>query len=326
MPFQITTELLDTSNPSESFTAYVLQNQETGEFIRVIPEFGGILHKLVLRKGDQLVSLLKTPGSTQALQQDNTYASAFQFPFASRIPGGLYTFDGQQYALLINEIGHNNAIHGLVHKKLFTVADQTAIDAHASITLQYEYLGDVAGYPFPFRFQVTYTLTDYLSGSALSIRYNVTNTGTKHCPAGFGWHPYFTLGNSSVDDLTITLPARSAVMLDTDLQPVGYQPEEECSTIHLRSQELDNVYALTPTEIGTAETKLASPNDDLQLVIGQETGVGKLSYLICYTPSSRDCIAIEPQTANVNAFNTGDGLTILEPGVQLTGSIRVQLV
>ncbi|MCY7409991.1 MAG: hypothetical protein LH473_06945, partial [Chitinophagales bacterium] len=74
-----------------------------------------------------------------------------------------------------------------------------------------------------------------------------------------------------------------------------------------------------------AETVLASRNTGVRLIVGQQTGPGKLNYLVCYTPSNRDSIAIEPLTANVDAFNNGEGLTILQPGETLSGSMWVRL-
>ncbi|MNY57496.1 hypothetical protein D3C86_1937160 [compost metagenome] len=59
--------------------------------------------------------------------------------------------------------------------------------------------------------------------------------------------------------------------------------------------------------------------------IQQEAGEGKFNYLVVYTPPARDCVAIEALTANVDAFNTGEGLNILAPGHSIDGTITVSL-
>jgi aldose 1-epimerase len=48
---------------------------------------------------------------------------------------------------------------------------------------------------------------------------------------------------------------------------------------------------------------------------------------VIFTPpdENRDCIAIEPMSCNTNAFNNGDGLTILEPGEKFKGKYGVSL-
>lgn len=63
----------------------------------------------------------------------------------------------------------------------------------------------------------------------------------------------------------------------------------------------------------------------MRLIVGQETGPGKFNYLVCFTPTRRDSIAIEPLTANVDSFNNGEGLTILNPGETMSGTIWVRL-
>jgi aldose 1-epimerase len=70
---------------------------------------------------------------------------------------------------------------------------------------------------------------------------------------------------------------------------------------------------------------LTSLRTGVRLIIGQQTGPGKLNYLVCYTPGRRDSVAIEPQTSNVNAFNNGEGLAVLDPGDALSGSMWVRL-
>ena len=325
----------------EPLTEYVLQYAGTGEFVAIIPEFGGIVRRLVLRKQEQLFALLYAPESPQALLADESYASAFLLPFPSRVRHGIYTFGGNDYALPMNEVSRDNALHGFVHGRSFTVVAQETTPDYARLTLRYDYAGDTPGYPFPFAFTITYALirADWLLlGSdptsdrlcAFRITYSVLNTGLATCPVAFGWHPYFTLTGESIDDLTLTLPGRTAIVLDGQMIPTGRQPADAAETVSLRDRHMDTPFMIEPTgqtPDGTsfAETVLASPAANVRLVIGQETGPGKLNYLVCYTPPRRDSIAIEPQTANVDAFNNGEGLAVLDPGDALTGSIWVRL-
>lgn len=342
MPFQITKEPfgpLPTGN--EPLIEYLLEHTETGEFISVIPEFGGILRRLVLRKGHDLYALLKAPESPQALLADETYASALLAPFPSRVRHGLYRFDGREYALQINEESRENALHGFVHGRAFTVIGETVTDVSARLTLRHEYDGDTAGYPFPFSLTVNYEL---IQGNQLSlgsnpakdrmcavrISYELLNSGLRPCPAAFGWHPYFTFSEESIDDLTLSLPARTPIALDSSMIPNGRQTLRNAETISLREVQMDTPFAIEPTGIPReggpfAETLLTSLKTGVRLIVGQQTGPGKLNYLVCYTPGRRDSIAIEPQTANVNAFNNGEGLVALAPGEALSGAMWVRL-
>ena len=348
MPFQITTQPFGPlPTGSEPLTEYLLEHTETGEFITIIPEFGAILRRLVLRKGHNLFALIDAPDSPQALLADESYASALLYPFPSRIRHGVYHFDGEDHALKMNEVRRDNALHGFVHGRVFSVVSQEATAGHAQLVLRYDYAGDTAGYPFPFVLTVAYELIQANSlpnGShpntdrmcALRVSYSAMNTGTKRCPAAFGWHPYFMftedIASSAepIGNMTLSLPARTPIALDKYMIPNGYLSPEQAGMIALHDQELDTIFLIKPTSSPTdtesfAETILTSLNTGVRLIVGQQTGDGKLNYLVVYTPTRRDRIAIEPLTANVDAFNNGEGVTILNPGDTLSGTIWIRL-
>ncbi|AQG78230.1 aldose 1-epimerase [Spirosoma montaniterrae] len=343
MPFQITTQPFGTlPDETEPLIEYVLEHTETGEFATIIPGFGAVLRRLVLRRNDDVYALIKAPDSAQSLFADESYASALLYPFPSRIRHGIYRFEGEDYALAMNEVSRDNALHGFVHGRVFSVISQETTPNYARLTLRYDYAGDTVGYPFPFSLTMVYELAlanRLLLGShvendqmcALRVSYAALNTGPTPCPAAFGWHPYFTFTEEPIDDLTLSLPARSQITLNDSMLPSGKQPLENAETFSLRDRELDTPFAVEPTGIPAvgqpfAETVLTSTKTGAKLIVGQQTGAGKLNYLVCYTPGRRDSIAIEPQTASVDAFNNGDGLAVLNPGDVLSGSMWVRLV
>ena len=341
MPFTISTQPYGPlATSTEPLTEYRLEHPETGEFAHILPGYGAVLLQLVLRKGNDLLTLINAPESPQALLADESYAGAFLYPFPSRIRHGIYRFNGEDYALPMNEPNCDNALHGFVHGKLFSVVSQETTDTFARLVLRYEYTGDLTGYPFPFALTITYELTQanqLLPDSAttdhmcaLRVGYSALNTGTNACPAAFGWHPYFTLSEGSVDELTLSLPTRTAIKLDKDMIPNGRNAPEAAGMITLRDQTLDTAFAIEPTTIPStgepfAETIVTSTKTGVRLIVGQQTGAGKLNFLVCYTPSRRDSVAIEPLTANVDAFNNGEGLAVLSPGDFLDGTMWVRL-
>ncbi|RYF77556.1 MAG: aldose 1-epimerase [Cytophagaceae bacterium] len=321
--FTIDTRPLGPIEGTKPLADYILINKETGEWATILPEFGGILRQLVLRKGDIRYTLINSPGSAQALLADETYASALLYPFPSRVFQGVYRFEGLAYALPMNETMRSNALHGFVHGKPFRVIRQETTPTHALLAIVYDYAGDVPGYPFPFALTVTYVL----SAQGLTLAFEALNTGTTRSPAAFGWHPYFTLNNAPTDDLTLTLPIQTVVTLDEHMIANGKQPVEDdrLGTFSLDKVELDTPWVTDFSEVDgqkQAKTVLAWPSEHVSLEITQSDSLG---YIVVYTPSRRDSIAIEPQTASVNAFNNGDGLTILNPGETLSGEIKVQL-
>ncbi|GAB3561557.1 aldose 1-epimerase [Spirosoma luteolum] len=326
MAFTITTQPFGTlPNAIEPLLEYTITDTTTGEYMTILPGYGGIVRELVLRKGDTLFSVLRGPESAQALVADESFASALLFPFPSRVRHGVYGFGDQQYALRLNEMSRDNAIHGLVYDKAFSVVSQEVTATEACLVVRYEHTGDAVGYPFPFVFTVTYSLKQSAGPLVMHLSYEAENSGSTACPVAFGWHPYFTLNGESVDDLTLTLPDRMPIALDAAMIPTGRQSIAPAETIPLAGQEIDAIYALHPTENAVAETVLHSPKAGVSLVVKQETGMGKLDYLVCYTPTRRDSVAIESLTANADAFNNGEGLVTLMPGHTLCGDISVRL-
>ena len=82
--------------------------------------------------------------------------------------------------------------------------------------------------------------------------------------------------------------------------------------IDLKGRILDAVFAVQPSS--KVEAKLYSPKKNVTLNVWQEGLKGGFTYMVVYIPPARDCIAIEPMTGNTDAFNSGDGLLVLEAG------------
>ncbi|MCE7039817.1 aldose 1-epimerase [Dyadobacter sp. CY312] len=301
-------------------TEYIIQEKETGNRCVILPELGGIVRQLSLRKGLTLYSVLKTPPTPQTLKEDSKSASELLFPFASRIPDGKYKFLGKDYQLNKNESGGLNAIHGLVRKQIFKLEEQIVHADFASLRLSFQ-LSEQEGYPFEVKFSVTYSLH---SDGRFNLTYHAENLGSEPCPVMFGWHPYFMLGNEDLDAWKINIPSTKIVTFDDNMIPTGVSPFTQELPMLMYRRELDNCFIID-SESQTAVTELISDNQHVTLRIEQETGEGKFNYLVLYTPPSRDCVAIEPLTGNVNAFNNEEGLNILAQGRAISGTINVSL-
>jgi aldose 1-epimerase len=302
-------------------TEYIIQDSTTGNRFVVIPELGGIVRQLSLRKANTLFSILKTPGTPDLLKNDTQSASELLFPFASRIPEGKYKFLGKNYQLVQNDPFHPSAIHGLVRKQHFHLAEQTVHDDQAYIKLHYT-IANAPGYPFLIDFSVQYTLDSH---GVFTLTYEGKNKGTDSAPIMFGWHPYFQLGTETADAWKVEIPSDEIVTFDENLIPTGKAPFSATGPMLLFKQELDNCFVVKSDQ-PTAATRLISDNQHVTLQIEQETGPGKFNHLVVYTPGERDCIAIEALTANVDSFNNGEGLNILGPGQSLSGTIKVKLI
>ncbi|RAJ94331.1 aldose 1-epimerase [Larkinella arboricola] len=320
MPFEILHQ------PFGELTEYFIQNPETEEFVSILPAYGAVVRQLVLRHPGsehepKRVSLIKGPQSQQALMADEGYSNALLFPFPSRIRHGIYSFEGETFTLPMNEAKQDHAIHGFVAGKPFELVGQQISDTEASLTLGYIHDGSYPGYPFQFDFRITYTL----SVTGLSVTYEVKNTGHRSAPVSFGWHPYFTLNEEPIDELTIELPGVRQIRLDDNLLPTGDELLIEKGEVALRDRVLDAAFVVEDQTGEGATTVLRSARQNLALNIWQETGPQKFNYLVVFTAVARDKIAIEPLISNVNAFNNEQGLIKLAPNETTRGTIRVSV-
>ncbi len=312
MPYQIT------EKPFETTSEWVLENPATGESCTVVPALGAIVRELKLRANGQLHSLIDCPNSLEDLQASRHYASALLFPFPSRIPDGKFSFEGNDYQLPINEPARGNAIHGFVNDAVFEVVNQTTLNDSAILSLLYKYDGSLSGYPFPFDLTITYILMPGVMG----VDFEVKNTGKSNLPAAFGWHPYFKFDGVSVDDLTISIPSTTTITFDEAMIPTGQMAFENSGIISLKDKVLDNCFVVDSSQ-ELVTTRLIDTKNNLCLSISQD--VERFPYLVIYTPDSRDRVAIEPLTSNVNALNTGEGLMVVKPKQIIDGSIWVNL-
>jgi len=166
-------------------------NEEGLNLITLKNISGKSVAKFCLDEGGRLYDFLfediQVLARFKSLSYKQNYASSVLFPFANRIRGGRYTYNGVNYQLQCNEVDKNNALHGLVFNKTFNLkASNTAID-HASILLCYEEKKPSKGFPFRFKIELTYTLND----NGLQFSVLIENLDDKSFPFTLGWHPYF---------------------------------------------------------------------------------------------------------------------------------------
>lgn len=97
------------------------------------------------------------------------------FPIVGGLKNGVYTFEGQQYAL---------GRHGFAREAIFSVQEQTessiVFNLNANETTR-------AVYPFEFSFSIAYRVI----GNKLYVTYLVENTGDKDLFFSVGAHPAF---------------------------------------------------------------------------------------------------------------------------------------
>jgi aldose 1-epimerase len=231
-------------------------------------------------------------------------------PWPNRLRDGRYSFQGRGYQVPINETATNSANHGLAR----WVRWQLVGREQSSVTLLCD-LVPQPGWPFEVSVFVTYSVD---SDQGLSVTAAARNRGRLAAPFGIGFHPYISPRGAALDELALMVPAERHLIVDGQQipvrsEPVAGTPYDFRSSRQLRSQRLDEGFAAVQTP-GAVE--LRGPSGGARLEYDES-----FRFLQVYTNENlgggRSGVAVEPMTCPANAFNSGDGLVVLEPG---TGS------
>jgi len=240
-------------------------------------------------------------------------------PWPNRIEDGTYEFGGAQHQLPLNEVEARNAIHGLVRWSAWSAAE------HAPDRVLFEHtLHPQPGYPFSLALGIEYSL----SQDGLRVTSTATNIGPEACPYGFGMHPYLTMGTEKVDELILRAPGRTVLKTNDRGIPVGSEPVEGTEYDFRRPRPIGTAkldHAFTDLESdgdGLASVGLLNPEDERTILLWLDDGY---RYLQLFTGDplrdvARLSLAVEPMTCAPNAFRTGDGLLVLEPGEATSSS------
>ncbi|HXU97227.1 MAG TPA: aldose 1-epimerase family protein [Jiangellaceae bacterium] len=241
-------------------------------------------------------------------------------PWPNRLTDGSYRYGGRDCQAPINELGRNTAIHGLVRWLDWSPVahESTSVTLSCAVRPQ-------PGYEWQLDLQVTYALDD----AGLTVIFQAVNADTERAPFGVGFHPYLTLGTTSIDGLQLTVPATS--YLDSsrpdgqpEMAPVTATPLDFSEPRRIGSTQLDTCFGgLVHGDDRRAVSQLADPVNGRSIELWVDDA---FHYLMVYTGDGvgqperrRKAIAIEPMTCPPDAFRSGTDLIELEPGESWRG-------
>jgi len=265
-------------------------------------------------------------------------------PWPNRLQAGRWTWDGAERQLAINELGkgaHGNAIHGLVR----WAAWQLEQPEPQRVVARYA-LAPHPGYPFRLACAVEYELSD----AGLQVALSVTNESDAPAPFGAGFHPYLAAAAvaggggaggdkdasgtaaTTVDELTLTVPGRTRLLVGDDGIPTGREPATGPSDLRggrvVGDERLDTAWTdLERDADGWAHAVLEGPRGRATLSVD-----AAWRWLQVFTgdtlpqPERRHRgVAIEPMTCPPNALATGEDLVVVGPGEVSTPTWRLSL-
>ena len=298
-----------------SLQSHAVFNWDTGCGFEVVPQAGANLLRLALC-GEELVDGYV---SERELKINRSCKSNVLFPFPNRLKRGKYLWQGEEYFFQVNDSFTGNALHGFRKELNFYLAEVSTEKDRASLTCIYEEHGNDMVYPFPFSCRIDFVLQ---SSNQFEWKASIWNEDRRAIPFGLGWHPYFRLADT-INTVRLHLPVCDFVGIDEYMLPTGkrYPFDEFSLPKALGSTVLDNCFALPDTSPPVFTYSLEGALG--KLTFEQETGPGRFNYLQLFTPPHRNSIAVEPMTCNIDAFNNGEGLIVLNPKEKMQTGIRL---
>ncbi len=237
-------------------------------------------------------------------------------PWPNRIRDGRYTFERVAYQLALTEPGPRNAIHGLGRWARWLKMKHT----EDQVTLRLDVVPQ-NGYPFELRIEVTYAVHAELG---LMATIGARNLGHGRAPFGAGSHPYLSTRGHALADTTVQVPAAEMLVVDDKQVPVGARsvsrtPNDLRRGKRLRALRFDDGFTGLSTADGRGVAEVRTPAGGAQLWFDETYRFLQVFTVDALTPGQAG-VAIEPMTCAPDAFNSGAGLIVLEPGGGWTGS------
>jgi galactose mutarotase-like enzyme len=256
-------------------------------------------------------------------QPDDSSRGQLLLPWPNRIANASYRFENREFHLPVSEPRTGSAIHGLTHNLSWQCVAVSASTVTLALDLQLE-----DGYPFRLDLRALYSLDD----DGLTVTVRATNQGEMACPYGAGAHPYVRLATAgTIDGALLHIPA--SMTLDADARGIPTGAERQVSGTGfdfqtpkpIGSEVLDTAFTrLTAGADNITRISLADPDTRHGVMVWMDSSH---RYAMIYSGDTlgdvarrRHGLAIEPMTCAPDAFNSGAGLIVLQPGEMHTST------
>ena len=234
-------------------------------------------------------------------------------PYANRIRGNTFTFEGRTYDFVANNPPEKYVVHGTGWHRPWRV--ERASPDSADLRLEAVRLDGVYSY------EAAQVFT--LDGAGLTVTMSISNVGAEELPFGFGLHPWFERD----DDVTVQFAAKRFYLEEPEGvsgDPISIPPELDFAI----GRALPGGWRNNDYGGWDGRAELRWPRRGVALCILAEH---PFSHLMVYADPNRPFFCVEPQTNASGAFNRRggfddprEGVIALAPGATASGSIRFE--
>lgn len=279
-----------------------------GKFeLDIAPEIGGAVTRFEC--GDVPVLRTVPQGTTSVLDM----CSFPLVPYANRIAGGTFLFEGVQHRLPLNFGDHPHSLHGHGWQAPWRVE----IVSRDRVSLAFDHAPD--GWDWAYSAEQVFTLTE----DGLAVTLSLRSRDDKPMPYSLGFHPYFPRRPGSTLKAAVAgmwladdtmLPTMLAVA-DTLIDMSGGQAIARAPFVDNTFTEWQGPAVITQPDLGLEIALSASANS---------------SFLHVFIPEGTDYFCAEPTTAMPNAVNRPEspqqtGAGILAPGATAAIDMRLKV-
>jgi aldose 1-epimerase len=248
-------------------------------------------------------------------------------PFANRLDEQAFYANGKKYNfdMELGNVRGTIPIHGyLSSAKDWKLVEAKADGTAAWVTSKLDFYRNpqwMKQFPFAHTLQMTYRLQD----GVLEVRTRIENLSVEPMPVAIGFHPYFQLTDSTREDWTLSVGAKTQWLLAQNKIPTGEtEPIEKLfpdpHAVPLKDFDLDHVFGdLERDAQGRAVMSVKGKTQQLDVVVG---------------PNYRSIVLYSPNPANARGAGAGGGRgrggqapnaaapapTPASPSAQLTGT------
>jgi aldose 1-epimerase len=269
----------------------------------------GMIGCSLRHRGQELLGQRR--GLAAYAQTGSTMGIPLLHPWANRLDGLAYSFDGTERRLdpdtmPVKRDAHGLPIHGLAaaspHWEL-TAAEAGEDRARLAARLDWAAHPDLwRGFPFSHVLETEATL----SGATLAVETTLRASGDGPVPVAFGYHPYVTLPGLPRAEWEVRLAVRRRALLDERGIPTGAAEPFYDTRGPLGERAFDDLFVEL---CHPPEFVLRGGGRCLEVRFEQGYPVAQV-----YAPADQSFICFEPMTAPTNALVTGERLQAVEPG------------